>query len=263
MDNIFQWHFFWQHLFSLNPNYWGSLGCTISMAVIAQVLGILIGAVISVGRLAKARWARSLAGFYVWFLRGIPELVLLVLLFTGLSAAGIFRFADISLGGLTIAGNYQAAIVAFALREGAYMAEIIRTGVQSVDRRQLEAARALGMDRQTILRRIIVPQALRVIVPPLGNDFNVMLKVTTLASVIGVQDLLLSTQTFASSNFRVFELFIGLAINYLVLTTVWSFVQSLIESRLSEYESEPGARNLLQRVWGHLVGAAPAREVAA
>lgn len=263
MESIFQWDFFWHHLFSLNPNYWGSLGCTISMAVIAQVIGILIGAVISAGRLAKSRWARSLAGFYVWFLRGIPELVLLVLLFTGLSAAGIFRFADIQLGGLTLAGNYQAAIVAFALREGAYMAEIIRTGVQSVDRRQLEAARALGMNRRTILRRITVPQALRVIVPPLGNDFNVMLKVTTLASVIGVQDLLLSTQTFASSNFRVFELFIGLAVNYLILTTAWSIVQSIIETKLSAYESQPGARNLLQRVRSHLTGAAPTQEAAA
>ncbi len=262
MGNFFQWSFFWEHIFNLSPDYLPALGRTISMAVIAQVLGILLGSAISVGRLAKSPWARGAAGLYVWFFRGIPELVLLVLLFTGLSASGIFRFADLDVAGLRIAGNFQAAIIAFGFREGAYMAEIIRTGVQSVDRRQINAARALGMNRRLVLRRIIVPQALRVVIPPLGNDFNVMLKVTTLASVIGVPDLLLSTQTFASSNFRVFELFIGLAINYLLLTTAWSVIQSVIENKLSAYEVEPGARSVAERLWRHLTGAETIREVA-
>lgn len=256
------WGFFWHHIFNLSPHYAASFMRTVVMAVIAQLLGIAIGGVVSIGRLSKARWASTLSALYVWLLRGVPELVLLVLLFTGLAAAGIFHFADVQIGGLTISGNIQAAIVAFALREGAYMGEIIRNGVRSVNRGQIDAGRALGMGRTTVLRRITIPQALRVIIPPLGNDFNVMLKVTTLASVIGVPDLFLTTQTFASSNFKVFELFIGLGINYLALTTVWSILQAVIETRLNAHEAEPGGSGLFQRIRGHLTGGIAAQETA-
>jgi polar amino acid transport system permease protein len=178
----------------------------------------------------------------------------MVILFTGVAAAGLLRFNDFAVGSFTVSASLQAAIVAIGLREGAYMGEIIRNGLQSVSKGQVEAARALGMSPMRVMWKIIIPQAMRVIVPPFGNDFNVMLKVTSLASVIGVPELFLTTQTFSAENFRVFELFIGLAINYLLLTTAWSVIQSLIEARLRRHESTAGRISFLRTVQAHLIG---------
>ena len=151
-----------------------------------------------------------------------------------LAAGGIFRFEDIDLGFVVIPGNIQAAIVALSLNEGAYMTEIIRAGILAVDNGQTEAAKSLGMTYFKLMRRIILPQAIRVIVPPLGNEFNAMLKNTTLVSVIGVPELLLATQMITSATFRVFELYTVVALYYLTLTTLWGFVQAWLERRYGE-----------------------------
>lgn len=252
---MFDFGFFWDSLFNLGPAYGSALVVTIVLAIAGQVLGSLLGLVLGVGRLSKRRSARVVTAVYVWLFRGIPELVLMVLLFTGLASAGIFRFRDMSLFNFTLNANMQAAIVALALREGAYMAEIVRNGVQSVDARQVAAAKALGMSPSVRFRKVVLPQALRVIVPPLGNDFNVMLKVTTLASVIGVQELFLTTDTYGAATFRYFELFVGLGINYLLLTTAWSLIQSAIEVRLSRHEATAsGISGVLTRLRVHLSG---------
>jgi polar amino acid transport system permease protein len=133
-----------------------------------------------------------------------------------------------------IPGNIQAAILALSLNEGAYMTEIIRAGILSVDSGQVEASKSLGMTYFKYMRRIILPQAVRVIVPPLGNEFNAMLKNTTLVSVIGVPELLLATQMITSATFRVFELYTVVALYYLTLTTLWGFVQARLEHRFGE-----------------------------
>jgi polar amino acid transport system permease protein len=114
------------------------------------------------------------------------------------------------------------------------MSEIIRAGIASVDIGQTEAAKSLGMTYGKLMRRIVLPQAARVILPPLGNDFNGMLKNTTLVSVIGVPELLLATQMITSATFRVFELYLVVALYYLTLTTLWGFVQQWIERRFGE-----------------------------
>ena len=111
---------------------------------------------------------------------------------------------------------------------------IIRAGISSVDIGQNEAAKSLGMTYWKLMRRIILPQAARVIIPPLGNDFNGMLKNTTLVSVIGVPELLLATEMVTSATFRVFELYLVVALYYLTLTTLWGFVQQWIERRYGE-----------------------------
>ena len=167
-------------------------------------------------------------------MRGTPLLVQIVFLYTGLAAANIYRFEDIDLGFVVIAGNIQAAIVALSLNEGAYMSEIIRAGISSVDLGQTEAAKSLGMTYWKLMRRIVLPQAVRVIIPPLGNDFNGMLKNTTLVSVIGVPELLLATEMVTSATFRVFELYLVVALYYLTLTTLWGVVQQWIERRYAE-----------------------------
>jgi len=174
-------------------------------------------------------------------MRGTPLLVQIVFLYTALAAGGIFRFEDIDLGWFVVPGNIQAAIIALGLNEGAYMAEIIRAGIGAVDKGQYEAGRSLGMTFGKLMRRIVLPQAFRVIVPPLGNEFNVMLKNTTLVSVIGVQELLLSTQMVTSATFRVFELYLVVAIYFLMLTTLWGFFQRWLEQRFGQSDRQPPA----------------------
>jgi polar amino acid transport system permease protein len=167
-------------------------------------------------------------------MRGTPLLVQVVFIYTALAAANIFRFEDIDLGFMVLPGNIQAGIFALSLNEGAYMAEIIRAGITSVDQGQMEASKSLGMRYHLLMRRIILPQAARFIIPPLGNEFNSMLKNTTLLSVIGVPELLLATQMVTSATFKVFELYTVVALYYLSLTTLWGVVQRRIELRFGE-----------------------------
>lgn len=230
----FDWGFFWHYLLEPSSVYLHGLWLTLSLSVISQGLGTVLGLFAALGRLSRFRSIQAIVRFYVWVMRGTPLLVQIVFIYTGLAAGNIFRFEDIDLGFLLIAGNIQAAIVALSLNEGAYMSEIIRAGIASVDIGQTEAAKSLGMTYWKLMRRIVLPQAARVIIPPLGNDFNGMLKNTTLVSVIGVPELLLATQMVTSATFRVFELYLVVALYYLTLTTLWGFVQQWIERRYGE-----------------------------
>ena len=230
----FDWGFFWHYLLEPSSVYLHGLWLTLSLSVISQSLGTVIGLFAALGRLSRFRLIQTIVGFYVWVMRGTPLLVQIVFIYTGLAAGNIFRFEDIHLGFVVIPGNIQAAILALSLNEGAYMSEIIRAGIASVDIGQTEAAKSLGMTYGKLMRRIVLPQAARVILPPLGNDFNGMLKNTTLVSVIGVPELLLATEMITSATFRVFELYLVVALYYLTLTTLWGFVQQWIERRFGE-----------------------------
>lgn len=184
-------------------------------------------------------------------MRGVPLLVQIIFIYTGLAAANLFRFHDIDLGPIVIPGNVQAGIVALSLNEGAYMAEIIRAGIASVDIGQTEAARSLGMPYALLMRRIILPQAARFIIPPLGNEFNAMLKNSTLVSVIGVQELLLTTETLTSATFRVFELYSVVALYYLTLTTLWGLVQARVERRFERSQNRDPGPGFGTRLFGN------------
>jgi polar amino acid transport system permease protein len=230
----FDWGFFWRYLLEPSSVYLHGLWLTLSLSVISQGLGTLIGLFAALGRLSRLTPIQLVVRFYVWVMRGTPLLVQIVFIYTGLAAGNIFRFEDIDLGFVVIPGNIQAAIVALSLNEGAYMSEIIRAGIASVDVGQTEAAKSLGMTFWKLMRRIILPQAARVIIPPLGNDFNGMLKNTTLVSVIGVPELLLATEMVTSATFRVFELYLVVALYYLTLTTLWGWAQRWIERRFGE-----------------------------
>lgn len=250
----FDWTFFADRLFSPNATYVQALWVTLYVAVIAQLLGIVIGAFVAAGRLSANRLLAVLAFLFTWVVQGIPVIVFMVLLYTGIAAAGIYRFEDVTIGSITIRANIQAAIVALGIREGAYMAEIIRNGVQAVERGQIDAARALGMPWWTVLARVVVPQAMRVIVPPLGNNFNIMLKTTSLASVIGVQELFLVTRSISAATFKVFEMFSIVALNYLFLTTLWAIVQVSIEMRLGRHDLDGDDTPWWRRVGEFLAG---------
>jgi polar amino acid transport system permease protein len=162
------------------------------------------------------------AGAYIWFFRGSPLLVQVLLLWDGLPRI---------VPGLLLP-SWAVIVIAFSLNEGAYMAEITRAGITSVDPGQMEAAKSLGMRYALAMRRIILPQAARVIIPPLGNEFNNMLKTTSIASVIGLEELTGTAEIFGSPTFSIFELLIVATFYYLLLTTVWGYIQKWLENRL-------------------------------
>jgi polar amino acid transport system permease protein len=230
----FDWPFFWHYLLRPSSAYLNGLMLTLVLSVAAQALGTGLGLFAALSRMSRLAPLQYLVRGYIWIMRGTPLLVQIVFIYTGLAAAGLFRFEDISLGILTIPGNVQAGLLALSLNETAYMAEIIRAGIASVDSGQTEAAKSLGMTHALLMRRIVLPQAARFVIPPLGNEFNAMLKNTTLVSVIGVPELLLTTETLTSATFRVFELYSVVALYYLTLTTVWGVIQNRIEQRFSE-----------------------------
>lgn len=232
----FDWAFFLEKLLFPTEDYLWGLFRTMSIAIFAQILGTAIGFIVGYGRLSKIGIIRTLSSLYVWIIRGIPPLVILVLIFAGVAAAGLPRFQDATLFSLDIPANYQAAVVGLGIHTGAYMAEIIRNGIQSVLPGQIEAAKALGMRSGEIARRIVIPQATRVIIPPAGNEFNVLIKLTSLVSVIGVQEIFLISQSVASNTFRVFEMMIVVSISYLILTGFWTMVQGIVEIKLRAFE---------------------------
>lgn len=241
----FSWDVFWQYLLRPSDIYLYGLWLTCVIAVSAMLLGCVLGLLAALMRLSTNPLLQYPVRFYVWLMRGTPLLVQIVFLYTALAAGGIFRFEDLDLGLFILPGNIQAAIIALGLNEGAYMAEIIRAGIGAVDKGQYEAGKSLGMTFPKLMRRIVLPQAFRVIVPPLGNEFNVMLKNTTLVSVIGVQELLLSTQMVTSATFRVFELYLVVAIYFLALTTLWGFFQRWLEVRFGKSDGQAAASNRL------------------
>lgn len=246
----FDWPFFWHYLLAPSATYLHGLMLTIVLSVVSQTLGTMIGLFAALGRISNIRPVISIVRLYVWVMRGVPLLVQIIFIYTGLAAANILRFHDINLGPLVIPGNVQAGIVALSLNEGAYMAEIIRAGIASVDRGQTEAARSLGMTYPLLMRRIVLPQAARFIIPPLGNEFNSMLKNSTLVSVIGVQELLLTTETLTSATFRVFELYSVVALYYLTLTTLWGFAQAYIERQFNRSQVREVRPDFTSRFFG-------------
>ena len=248
---LFSWPFFLHQLFEPSSVYLHGLLLTVVISVISQLLGSAIGLGAALCRISRSRTASAAAALYIWLMRGTPLLVQIVFIYTGFAAAQLFRFTDIHLGPVTIPANVQAGILALSLNEGAYMAEIIRAGIAGVDGGQAEAARALGMPPALLMRRIVLPQAFRLIVPPIGNQFNVMLKNSTLVSIIGVPELLLITETINSATFRTFELYSVVALYFLTLTTVWTLVQGAIEARLgagTSRGSRAGRRRLRLRL---------------
>ncbi len=217
---MFRWDIVWQFLFS--SFFFQAAWTTLWISVVAQICGVILGLFLALMRMSRSPLLSGPARAYIWFFRGSPLLVQALLLWDGLP-----RLAP----GLLLPA-WAVIVIAFSLNEGAYMAEITRAGITSVDPGQMEAAKSLGMRFALAMRRIVLPQAARVIVPPLGNEFNNMLKTTSIASVIGLEELTGTAEIFGSPTFTIFELLIVATFYYLLLTTLWGFVQRRIENRL-------------------------------
>jgi polar amino acid transport system permease protein len=235
----YQWNLFFDSIFRPDQQILNGLFLTVVISIIAQFIGVVLGVFAALGKMSKVLPIRWLANIYIWFFRGTPLVVQLVFFYFGLSVAKIYTWPDVTLGPLTIEGAVQAGVFALGLNEGAYMAEIVRAGILAVDPGQMEAARALGMTPGKAMRRIVLPQAARVIIPPLGNEFNNMLKTTSLLFVLSVVELYSVFNIKQGNSFSPFEDFLACAVWYLLLTTIWGFIQSWIERRLAK--GTPGA----------------------
>jgi polar amino acid transport system permease protein len=244
----YRWDFFFKSIFNPDGLILQGVALTVWISVLAQVMGVVLGVFGAIGKMARSPILRSIAGIYVWIFRGTPLLVQIVLIYYALGVTGLYKWPDIALLGIFSSGKVQAGILALGVNEGAYMSEIVRAGILSIDAGQMEAAKSLGMPFGQAMRRIILPQAARVIVPPLGNEFNNMLKTTSLLVIISVPEIYF---TFSQKNaggstvFHPFELFLAAAVWYLLITTIWGVVQAQIERRLGRGvggEQGPGLR---------------------
>lgn len=205
-------------------------GVTLGLSLASLALGLLCGLAAALMRLSANPLLNKPASFYVWLMRGTPVLVQLIIIYTGLPQLGIRL------------NVLEAALLGLGVNEGAYLAEIIRAGILSVPHGQFEAARAVGMGPATTMRVVVLPQALRIIIPPLGNTFNGLLKTSSLASVISMEELLRRTEELVQIQFKVLEIFIVAALYYLVMTTAWGFVQERIEAYFSRSVARPTGR---------------------
>ncbi|KAA9000743.1 amino acid ABC transporter permease [Affinibrenneria salicis] len=211
---------------------------TLIMSVLAMALGILIGVITAIMYMSPNPVLHYIAVGYAWIFRGTPlilQLLLwfnLALVFPVISIPGLFSVQTVD-----VMTPFFAALLGLSINQGAYTSEVVRAGLLSVDTGQYEAAKAIGMPRLQALKRIILPQAMRVILPPIGNEFISMIKTTSLASMIQYSELLYNTQNIYYANARVMELLFVAGIWYLMVVTVLSFGQSRLERYFSRGHS--------------------------
>ncbi|HOV94597.1 MAG TPA: amino acid ABC transporter permease [Spirochaetales bacterium] len=200
------------------------LAATFGVTLVSIVFALIIGLFAGLGRVSAKKAVNRIATIYVEVIRGIPLLVQLFYIYY-------------ALGPLLKLKGPSAAVLAMSICYGAYMAEIFRAGIQAVPKGQMEAALALGMSRSTAMRRIIIPQTIRIILPPIGNEFIALLKDSSLVSILAVSDLLRRGREYASTSFRYFESYTVVALIYLVMTLFFSRLVAIMEEKLRHYGS--------------------------
>jgi polar amino acid transport system permease protein len=235
---------YFRYFFTL-PQAWRGVRYTFILAILAQTSGILLGLFAALMRTSRIALLRGLSWLYIWVFRGTPVLLQIYLVANALPLLLLSMDTDPTghgwIGRLAVvigSNAFSSGYLALSLNEGAYMSEIVRAGIESIDRGQMEAAKALGMTYPLAMRRIILPQALKVIIPPTGNEFISMLKTTSLVSVIGLQELMLVSLQTAAHSFNFLEVFTAAGIYYLAVTTVLTMVQSQIERRVGERRAD-------------------------
>jgi len=212
-------------------------GKTLQITALAVAIGIILGLTGGLCRLSKGRFLRFLGTCYVDFFRGTPLLVQILIVYFGLPEIlrNIQDHLAAAYGFPVIFHNipvFVAAVISCSLNSGAYIAEIFRAAVQSIDKGQMEAARSLGMTHAQAMRYVILPQAFKWAIPPLGNEFIAMMKDTSLLSVIGFEELLRRGQLIVGETYQAFAIFLEVAFIYLVMTLAFSRLVDYLERRL-------------------------------
>ena len=248
----FQWHVVGQYLFDHRIVH-GVL-VTIELTVLAMVLGVLLGVLLAVMRRSPNPVVSGASWLYIYFFRGTPLLVQILFWY---SIAALFKTIDLGipfgpsfvhLNSNQIITPFVAALLGLGLNEGAYMAEIVRAGFLSVDEGQSEAASSLGLSRLQVLRLIVLPQAMRVIIPPTGNETISMLKTSSLAYVITVTELLYTVNLIYAATYQVIPLLIVASLWYLVVTTILSIGQYYIERHFGRGTARESPKTPFQRL---------------
>jgi polar amino acid transport system permease protein len=234
VEGRFQWPVVGKYLFA-RPVLRGA-GVTLELTAIAMVVGIVLGVVLAVMRLSPNPILSATAWIYIWFFRGTPVLVQLFFWYVGITylypklTLGIpFGPAFYTVNANSLITPFIAGALGLSLNEGAYMAEIVRAGIISVDEGQTEAAQSLGMSKLQTLRRIVLPQAMRIIIPPTGNETISMLKTTSLVYTIAVTELFTATQNISNANYQIVPLLLVASLWYLFFTSVLTVGQYYVE----------------------------------
>jgi polar amino acid transport system permease protein len=257
-NDRFEWNVIGDYLF--DHRILDGLRLTLELTVVAMLIGIVLGVILALMRLSANPVLSTVSWVYIWLFRGTPVLVQIIFFF---NIAALYPTIDlgipfgpsfIHLNGNDFITAFVAAMLALGLNEGAYMSEIVRAGIISVDEGQFDAAKAIGMTRGQTMRRIVLPQSMRVIIPPTGNETISMLKYTSLASAIALQELLYSGQLIYDNNYKIPQLLIVVSIWYLVCTTVLSIGQYYVERHYGR--GGPGAESepLLHRIVRGIAG---------
>ncbi|MDA8234257.1 MAG: amino acid ABC transporter permease [Clostridia bacterium] len=199
---------------------------TVQLTVMGVAFGSVLGVILGLARVSPFRFLRWLAIGYIDFFRGTPLLVQIFLIHMGLPQLGI-----------DLGSAINSAIIALTLNSGAYIGEIFRAGIQSIDRGQMEAARSLGMSYLQSMRHIILPQAFKRVIPPLGNEFITLLKDSSLVSVISAEELMMKANVMQGTTYRPFEAYLTAAAIYLILTLTISQLVAYAERRLKTGDS--------------------------
>ncbi|NLI91066.1 MAG: amino acid ABC transporter permease [Peptococcaceae bacterium] len=199
---------------------------TLQFTIVSVLFGMVLGLIFALGKLAQNKLIRYISSAYVDFFRGTPLLVQIFLIYFGVPQ--LFSF--------TLPDNYQyiAGAIALSLNCGAYTAEIFRSGIQSIDYGQTEAARSLGMSHFQAMRYIILPQAFKVVVPPLGNEFIAMLKDSSLLAIIAIEELMYTGKIITGRTFQPMPIYLMVALIYLVMTMALSMLVNYTEKRLGK-----------------------------
>jgi polar amino acid transport system permease protein len=246
----FQWDITYKSVFGADGSIINGLWLTIGISIVAQILGVALGIIAALGRMSRIWPFRIIANLYIWFFRGTPLIVQLTFLFYGLLMSHVLVWPTVAIGPFIIAAEVFAGTLILGVNEGAYMAEIVRAGILAVDPGQTEAAKSLGMGYRQNMTRIVLPQAARVIIPPLGNEFNNMIKNTSLLYVLSVFELYTTFESKATTTLIYFEYFTACCIWYLLLTTIWGIVQGRIERRFARGTSvSSGGPSLRERLF--------------
>jgi polar amino acid transport system permease protein len=253
LEGRFQWGEVGKYLF-VAPILRG-IGVTLELTVIAMAVGIILGVILAIMRLSPNRLLSGSAWIYLWFFRGTPVLVQLTFWYVGISylyphlTFGIpFGPTFTTVDANVLVTSFVAAALGLSLNEGAYMAEIVRAGIISVDEGQTEAAQTLGMTKSQTLRRIVLPQAMRVIIPPTGNETISMLKTTSLVIVIAGSDLFTASQDISNTNYQVVPLLVVASLWYLFFTSILTIGQYYIERHYARGSTRALPPTPLQRL---------------
>lgn len=214
---------------------------TIALTVVSFALGLVIGLAVAVMRDSRLRLLRALSWTYIWIFRGIPTLIQLFIVWEALPQL----FPSLTQQWFT---PFLAATITLAFNEAAYAAEILRGGLLSVDDGQKLAARALGMPPLKVFSKVVAPQLTRVAIPAMANDFITLLKITSLASVTSLRELMTNTQTAVASSFRFAEWFFAAGVYYLVLVSIFMVGQSWLERRYQWTSQGRAPRSLIRAI---------------